>query len=41
MPIDNKISYADYIIDNSGTIDETYKEVHIVWEELMKSQSIK
>lgn len=29
MPIDSKIELADIIIDNSGTVDETYRQLEI------------
>jgi dephospho-CoA kinase len=35
MPIDEKISHADFIIDNKGPIDTTRSIVDAVWEELL------
>ena len=35
MPIDEKISYADYVIDNKGPIETTRSVVNAVWEELL------
>lgn len=29
MPIDSKIELADIIIDNSGTVDETYRQLDL------------
>lgn len=39
MPIDEKVKYADFIVDNSGTPEETEKEVKRVYDliVLMKS----
>lgn len=34
LPIDEKRAYADYIIDNSGSLEETKKQVQEVWQEL-------
>lgn len=34
MPIEEKRRYADYIIDNSGNIEMTRKQVESVWMEL-------
>jgi len=35
MPIDEKISHADYVIDNKGPIETTRSVVNAVWEELI------
>ena len=35
LPIDEKASYADYVIDNEGTLAETEKQVKEVWESLI------
>jgi len=34
IPIDEKIPYADMIIDNSVSVEETKKRVDEIWEEL-------
>ena len=34
LPIDEKKAYADYIIDNSGSLEETQKQVKDVWQKL-------
>jgi dephospho-CoA kinase len=34
MPIEEKKTYSDYCLDNSGTIEETKKQVLRVWEEI-------
>ncbi|MBN2419051.1 MAG: dephospho-CoA kinase [Deltaproteobacteria bacterium] len=34
MPIDQKIRYADFIIKNEGSIDDTAKEVNELWKRL-------
>jgi dephospho-CoA kinase len=35
MPIDKKISHADFVIDNKGPIETTRSVVNAVWEELL------
>ncbi|MGO9137684.1 MAG: dephospho-CoA kinase [Syntrophales bacterium] len=35
MPIDEKIPYADYVIDNKGPIETTRSIVSAVWDELL------
>lgn len=37
-PIDAKPGYADFVIHNEGTLEETRKQVEAVWEELKKCQ---
>ncbi|MFC4769930.1 dephospho-CoA kinase [Effusibacillus consociatus] len=36
MPIEEKRRYADYLIDNRGTLEETRVQVERIWEELRK-----
>jgi len=38
LPIDEKLGYADFVIHNEGTLEETRKQVEQVWEELKKCQ---
>ena len=38
MPIDEKLGYADFVIHNEGTLEETRKQVEKSWEELKKHQ---
>jgi len=38
LPIEEKISYADFVIDNKGTIEETRIQVEKLWEKLQKIQ---
>jgi dephospho-CoA kinase len=38
LSIDEKRAYADYIIDNSGFLGETRKQVQEVWEKLQEFQ---
>lgn len=35
MVLDKKVEQADYVIDNSGTRDETQAQVEKVWQELL------
>lgn len=35
MPIDQKVKYADYVIDTSGTLRETRKQVENLYRELV------
>jgi len=41
MPIDQKAALADYIIRNEGTLDETRKEVHALWQQLKETQRLR
>ncbi len=34
LPIDDKIQYADFVIDNSGDLENTLKQVKNVWKKL-------
>ncbi len=36
MALSNKVEQADYVIDNSGTLEETLAQVEKVWEELLE-----
>jgi len=36
LPIDEKLGYADFVIHNEGTLEETRRQVEQVWEELKK-----
>jgi dephospho-CoA kinase len=36
LPIDEKLQYADFVIHNEGTLEETRRQVGLVWEELKK-----
>jgi dephospho-CoA kinase len=36
LPIDEKLGYADFVIHNEGTLEETKRQVEEVWEELKK-----
>jgi dephospho-CoA kinase len=35
LPLENKLAAADYIIDNSGTLDETRRRVEEVWRDVL------
>lgn len=34
MPAEEKIKHADYVIDNSGSLDDTRAQVEAVWEKI-------
>lgn len=36
MPTNEKVQYADFIIDNSGTYEETRNQVNQLWEAIVK-----
>ena len=36
MPLKGKVSRADYVVDNRGCLDETQRQVQIIWEKLQK-----
>jgi len=38
LPIEEKKAYADFIIDNSGTLEETRRQVEEVWRRLKEFQ---
>ena len=38
LPIDEKLGYADFVVHNEGTLEETRKQVAKVWDELKKCQ---
>ena len=39
LPIDEKRAYADYIIDHSGTLADTERQVRETWNKLMGFQT--
>lgn len=39
LPIDEKIGYADFVIHNEGSMEETRKQVEELWESLKKIQT--
>ena len=41
MPIDEKVGYADFVIHNEGSPEETKKQVEVVWKELKKIQKVR
>jgi len=38
LPISEKVGYADFVIHNEGTLEETQKQVDEIWERLKKIQ---
>lgn len=40
MPIDEKIKYADFVINNDGTIEETKKQSQDLWNKLKDLQAV-
>jgi dephospho-CoA kinase len=38
ISVEEKKGYCDLVVDNSGTPDETRKQVEAVWKKLKKSQ---
>ena len=38
MPIDDKIPYADFVINNEGPLKETRKTVDEIWEKLLEKE---
>ena len=41
LPEAEKIEAADYVIDNSGSLDQTREQVHQIWEKLRADASAK
>ena len=39
LPIDEKIGYADFVIHNEGSLEETRKQVEELWESLKEIQT--
>lgn len=39
LPIDEKASYADFVIDNNGTVEETRRQVEALWGKLKEIQA--
>lgn len=37
LPIDEKVARADYVVDNSGSLDEAFRQVDRLWEEWGKA----
>lgn len=38
LPIDEKAGYADFVIRNEGSLEDTRKQVEDLWEELLRIQ---
>jgi dephospho-CoA kinase len=38
LPIEEKRGYADFIVDNSGTLEETRRQVEEIWKKLKEIQ---
>lgn len=41
LPIDEKLGYADFVIHNEGSIEETRRQVQDLWQELLRLQKEK
>jgi dephospho-CoA kinase len=41
LPIDEKLAYADFVVNNEGSMEETKKQVEEVWRELKRLQGEK
>jgi dephospho-CoA kinase len=41
VPIDEKVGYADFVIHNEGTPEETRHQVEAIWEKLKNERKIK
>jgi dephospho-CoA kinase len=39
MPLDDKLDYADTVIDNSGDLDDTRRQVEELWQRLRTTQA--
>ena len=39
LPIEEKRGYADFIVDNSGSLEQTRKQVEVVWQKLKEIQN--
>ena len=36
MPLADKVSRADYVVDNRGSLEETQRQLQTIWEDLQK-----
>jgi dephospho-CoA kinase len=41
LPINEKLAYADFVVNNEGSMEETKKQVEEVWLELRRVQGEK
>ncbi|RPI70710.1 MAG: dephospho-CoA kinase, partial [Desulfobacteraceae bacterium] len=41
LPIDSKPDYADFVIQNGGTLDQTQAQVDVLWPQLLELQKNK
>ena len=41
LPIDEKLAYADFVVNNEGSMEETKRQVEEIWLELKKLQGEK
>ncbi|MCP4668533.1 MAG: dephospho-CoA kinase [Deltaproteobacteria bacterium] len=41
LPIDEKVGYADFVIHNDGSLEDTRRQVEDLWEELKRIQKTK
>jgi len=41
LPIEEKVGYADFVVNNEGTLEETQKQVDELWAKLKKIQQDK
>jgi dephospho-CoA kinase len=39
LPIDEKAGYADFVIRNEGTLEETERQVDALWDTLLSIQA--
>lgn len=39
LPIEEKKGYADFIVDNSGSLEQTRKQVEAIWQKLKEIQN--
>jgi len=36
MPIDKKLWYSDFVVDNGGSLEETAEQVSDIWERFLE-----
>ena len=41
LPIEEKVDYADFVIDNQGSLEETRRQAEELWQTLKKIQEEK
>ena len=41
LPLDEKRKYADHVIENNGSLEETAKQVKVIWDKVLSQNKLK